>query len=126
MKISALHENFISSARQPMSFDKLPIMPRGADVPVIAVNKWNKANGKLTKIYKFMTKESRNYFVREVLDHEVEVGHTPILLVDGNNVTMTLQTRDVEKISELDKEFAKWSDELYRDSVYYSSDDKSV
>jgi len=121
--LARLHEEFIDKARLPMNFGKLPVMPRGADVPLIPVNKWLKESNLLKKKYEFRLKSQKREFVTEILDHEEEVGHSPLLTIEEDSVTVTLQTKDIESITELDKEFAKWLDELYKDVVYSLSDD---
>lgn len=123
MKVSRLHEEFITLARRPMSFGNLPVMPKDADVPLIPVNKWQKINGKLKKTYSFRLKEQKVRFVKELLDYELEAGHNADMEVSEDKVTLYLQTRDIEQITELDKEYAKHSDVLYRDVVYSVEDE---
>lgn len=123
MKISRLHEEFIDKARRPMSFGKLPVLAKNVDVPIIATNKWVKSDGALNKTYVFRMNSQRNDFIREMLEHEEEVGHHGRFEIKHGSVSVFLQTKDVEQITELDKEFAKWLDELYKDVVYSLSHD---
>ena len=124
MKLSRLHEEFIDSARRPMDFGRLPIMPRGKDVPVIATDKWKKSDNSLIKTYRFLSNELRNDFVRQLLIHEEQVGHNATITIQHETVTLTLQTHDVQQITELDKEYAKHADELFKDVVYSLSHDR--
>lgn len=124
MKLSRLHEEFIDSARRPMDFGRLPVMPRGRDVPVIATDKWKKSENSLIKTFKFLSNELRNDFIRQLLIHEEKVGHNATISIQNETVTLTLQTRDVQQITELDKEYAKHADELYKDVVYSLSHDR--
>jgi len=118
LKLSRLHEEFIDAARRPMDFGRLPVMPRGRDVPVIATDKWKKSDNSLIKTYSFISNELRNDFVRQLLIHEENVGHHATMTVQYEIVTLTLQTHDIDKVTELDKEFARHADELYKDVVY--------
>ena len=118
MKLSRLHEEFIDAARRPMDFGRLPVMPRGRDVPVIVTDKWKKSENSLIKTYKFISNELRNDFVRQLLIHEEKVGHNATMTIQHETVTLTLQTHDIEQVTELDKEYAKAADELYKDVVY--------
>ena len=118
MRLTQLHEQFLDSARRPMSFGRLPVMPKDAEVPLIPVNKWTKSDGSLKKSYTFRLGSQRNDFLRQLLDHEEEVGHHTRLYVEEGKVTVTLQTADIEQVTELDKEFSKWLDELFREVVY--------
>lgn len=124
MKLTALHEEFLDKARRPMTFGALPVGPKHAEVPIVVVNKWSKEKDSLVKTYVFQSQDMRNSFVKQVLDHEVEVGHNSVMTVTEDEVTLRLQTKDIKKITELDKEFAKWADELYRDTVYSRQHDR--
>lgn len=107
-----------------MDFGRLPVMPRGRDVPVIATDKWKKSENSLIKTYKFISNELRNDFVRQLLIHEETVGHHATMTLQYESITLTLQTHDVEQVTELDKEYAKAADELYKDVVYSLSHDR--
>lgn len=107
-----------------MGFGRLPVMPRGKDVPVIATDKWKKSENSLIKTYKFLSNELRNDFVRQLLMHEEKVGHHATMTLQYESVTLTLQTHDIEQVTELDKEYARAADELYKDVVYSLVDDR--
>jgi pterin-4a-carbinolamine dehydratase len=119
-----LHEEFIDKARRPMDFGRLPVMPRGRDVPVIAVDKWKKSENSLIKIFKFISNELRNDFVRQVLAYEEKTQHNATISIQSETVTLTLQTHDIEQVTELDREYARHADELYKDVVYSLSNDR--
>ena len=116
----------MDKARQPMSFGRLPISPSETETPIIPVNKWVKKDNKLQKKFEFMSKDMRNDFVTQLFDHEEEVGHHAKFSIDEDHVIVTLQTRDVEQITELDKEYAKFADVLYKDVVYQVPEKKSI
>jgi pterin-4a-carbinolamine dehydratase len=122
-QLRQLHEEFIDKARRPMQFGRLPVMPRGKDVPVIVSDKWKKADNTLVKTYRFLSVELRNDFVRQLLAYEEKVGHHSTMTLQSDTVTLTLQTHDIEQITELDKEYARWADELFKDVVYSLSHD---
>lgn len=122
--LSKLHEEFMDKARRPMTFGSLPVIPRAADLPVIPVNKWVKRDNALHKTYVFRLQEQRNQFVKDLLDHEVEVGHHADVFISESEVALTLQTKDIKEVTELDKEYASWADEHYKDVVYSVSHDR--
>ena len=124
MKLRQLHEEFLDKARRPMDFGRLPVLPMGRDVPVVAANRWNKSNNSLDKTYEFISMELRNDFVRQLLIFEEERGHHAKLTIREETVTLELQTRDVGQVTELDKEYARHADELYKDVVYSLSHDR--
>lgn len=101
-----------------MDFGRLPVMPVEGESPIIPANRWIKSRGTLVKAFQFRLGSQRNNFVKQILDHEEEVGHHSIMQVKENEVIVTLSTRGVDVVTELDKEFAKWLDELFKDTVY--------
>jgi hypothetical protein len=58
--VISLHENFITTARRPMNFDKLPVAPVIADLPVIPTNRWKKTETSIEKKFAFPDKIQRN------------------------------------------------------------------
>lgn len=121
MKLSRLHEEFLEKARRPMEFGRLPVQPKETDVPIVVVNRWTKDDSCLKKTFIFMILKQRNDFLNQVMDHEEEVGHYSEIIIKKENVTVKLKTPGVDRITELDKEFSKWIDELYKDIVYSTS-----
>ena len=124
MKLRQLHEEFLNRARRPMDFGRLPVMPRGRDVPLVPSARWEKSNNSLVKTYEFISKDLRNDFVRQILMHEEDVGHYALITIREDTVMLVLQTKDVKQITELDKEYASVADELFKDVVYSLSHDR--
>jgi len=113
----------MEKAKRPMTFGKLPVSSRAAAVPVIAVNKWKTIDGKLCKSYDFREVEQRNRFVSALLEHEASVGHHAVISIDELTVSLTVCTKDVDVVTELDKEYAAAADTTYKDVVYSRSDE---
>ena len=130
ISLSRLHEEFIDDARQPpmlgMSTGKLPVKKREADVPVIPVEKWRRVGTKkaLSKTFRFLNPEDKLEFVKQIMEHEVETKHRVTLLIEGEKVSLGLLTPGVEQVTELDKEFASFADETFRDIVYSAGNEK--
>ena len=121
-RLQSLHEEFIDAARRPMSFGRLPIKPLEGDVAIIAVDKWvtTKNPVSLRKTFKFRSLDLRNKFVKKLLQYEVETQHNAVLTVEESAVMINLHTKDIDQITELDKEYAKFADIIYKDIVYNS------
>lgn len=118
MNLKLLHEQFIEQANRPMTFGALPVSPKDAEAPVIAVDRWKIVDGVLTKPYKFRRIEDRDSFVMALLSYEREVQHNAIITIDHDSVGLRLVTKDVDRVTELDKEYARYADVLFRDLVY--------
>jgi pterin-4a-carbinolamine dehydratase len=116
-----LHELFIAQANRPMNFGRLPVTPSAPIAPVLAVDRWKESNGALYKTYRFRRIEARNDFVVQLLSYEMSVGHNSQLTIENDTVNIKVQTKDIGKVTELDKEYAKYADVLFRGLVYYSS-----
>ena len=125
MKLSRLHEEFIDKARRPMSFGRLPISPLEGDVAIIPVEKWTKVDSplRLRKTYKFLSSSARNQYVEGLFEYEDRTNHSAMITVDEGQVTLDIRTKDVDQITELDKEYAKFADVLFKDVVYSPVDE---
>ena len=123
MKLSQLHEAYIDKARRPMSFGRLPISPVEGDVAIIPVNKWEKVESpaRLRKKFKFLDQKMRNSFVQGLFDYEEKTQHNASIMINEDEVILDVRTKDVDQVTELDKEYAKFADVLFKDIVYSTS-----
>lgn len=123
MKLSQLHESFIEKARRPMSFGKLPIKPLESGAAIIPVDRWETVESpkRLHKTYKFVSNDMRNSFVEGLFDYEKKVGHNAKITIEEQKITLDVYTKDIDQITELDKEYAQYADILFKDIVYSSS-----
>lgn len=124
-QLQRLHEEFIDVARRPMVFNRMPIKPVEGDVAIIAVEKWKKVDSpsRLRKTFKFSKQEARNRFVKKLLAYEDETQHNAVITIDEGQVTLDVRTKDIDQITELDKEYARYADVLYKDTVYNPLDE---
>ena len=125
MKLQLLHEEFIDKAHRPMTFGRLPVKPTEDGVAIVATEKWKKVESptRLRKTYKFRTQQQRNRFVSELFEYEEETNHNATITVDEGQVTLDVRTKDVDQITEIDKEYAKFADILFKDVVYNSANE---
>lgn len=108
-----------------MTFGRLPIKPVENDLAIIPVEKWVKADSptRLKKKFRFRSQKLRNEFVKEIFDIEIEKNHNATITIDEDFVVIELRTKDIDQITEIDKEFSKTIDVLFKDIVYISDDD---
>lgn len=118
MKLQDLHEQFIEKAQRQMTFGALPVRPKEPEAPVMAVDRWREVNGALYKTYKFRRSHDKNDFVMQLLAYESTTEHNAQITIDHDTVSLKLQTKDIGKPTELDKEYAKYADVLFRNLVY--------
>lgn len=118
MSLKELHREFIEKANRPMSFGALPIDPKEAEAPILATDRWRIDNGVLVKQYLFRRPGDRDKFLMGLLDYERQVQHNAVIVVQADKVALKLTTHDVDRITELDKEYSRFADVLFRDVVY--------
>jgi pterin-4a-carbinolamine dehydratase len=123
MKLVELHREFINRSTRPLISSGLPIKVANLDKPIIAVEKWKVTEGKLNKKFMFESFEDRNRFLKSMFEYETQVGHHAGFKVEDLEVTISLITKDVDKVTELDKEYAKYADVVRRDLVYNPKDE---
>lgn len=95
----------------------LPVQPKEDFLPIVAMNTWKKSQEFYVKKFEFRTQKHRNDFIKILLEYEDEVEHNAKMVVNEGLVVLMLQTKDVEKVTELDKEYAKYADAVYKDVV---------
>lgn len=122
MKLQKLHERFIEKAHRPMDFGALPIRPSTPSAPVIPVERWAEAGGALYKTYRFRREVDKVDFVMQLLAHESECGHHAEIRIAESTVDLRLQTKNISKVTEIDREYARYADVLFRGLVYSSRD----
>lgn len=113
-----LHETFINKARTPMIKGTLPIEPTEAFLPVIPMNSWKKSQEHYVKKFEFRIQEQRDAFIKQLLNYEADVGHHAKMVINKDLVVLMLQTKDIDRVTELDKEYAKHADSVYKDVVH--------
>jgi len=118
MNFKQLHEQFIEKANRPMTFGSLPVQPKEAEAPIMVAERWKSIDGVLYKTYKFRRQADRNNFVVSLLSYEQSVEHNADITIEHDQVSLKLQTKDVKRVTEIDKEYARYADLLFRDLVY--------
>jgi pterin-4a-carbinolamine dehydratase len=118
-QLQALHEEFIEKARRPMSFGRLPIRAKNVELPVVPMNRWERMGETkaLVKKFQFRRPGDRNNFIRELLEYEEKTEHHADMQISEDFVNVRVYTKSIEKVTELDKEYADFADKAYKDIV---------
>ena len=117
-QLQRLHEAFIEKANRPMDFGSLPISPHEAEAPIFPVERWRAVDGALYKTYKFRRDDDRNEFILLLLAYEKETDHHAEITIKSDEVTLRVQTKDLEKVTSIDKEYARYADVVHKDLIY--------
>ena len=114
-----LHQEFLKHVRQPDVPGCVPIKVRPTDTPVIPMDRWELLNGgtELTKQFRFKSPPQRNEFVTEIFAYEAGTNHYGTLAITEEVVTVGIVTKGIGQTTELDREYARFCDVLYKDIV---------
>jgi len=120
MKLSELNRSFIERSSKSIVESFAPIKAsKSVSAPIIAIEKWSLDDeGFLSKKYVFESAQDRNVFVVSLLNYELESGHHAQMRVEMKQVLLRLKTHDVDKVTELDKEYSRYADIIRRDIAY--------
>ena len=75
----------------------------------------------LQKAFSLQSGKHVLYFVNELIRESERLNHHPVIVIDHRQVTVSLTTKDLGDITELDKLLSEYCDELYDDVVYINS-----
>lgn len=123
MKISTLMKEYIDRGESESRGHGRRLLPESLidfqSVPIVpsSQNEWEVYDHpeRLGRTYKFSSHYHRNTFVTELLSQEEMVGHEAKITIEGMRVTVEVWTHDIERVTELDKEYADFCDTLYSD-----------
>tara|TARA_B100000085_G_C18476419_1_gene485351 strand:- start:635 stop:1039 length:405 start_codon:yes stop_codon:yes gene_type:complete len=122
MKIGSLMKEYIENndrrSRQ-IGHSLLPeVFAVQNELPVeTASNEWTVINSpdRLQRVYTFKNLSQRGMFLEELQALEERTGHYAKIIVEGLQVTIEVWTHDLERVTELDKEYATSCDDFYKD-----------
>ena len=96
------------------SLHSLPVAPSSCEWEVHSTPE------RFAKTFDFPSKKSIASFIQEILSYEAFVGHDGTHKIDGSKVTVEVYTHDINRITEIDQEYAKHVDDIYRDVLDFA------
>ncbi len=94
------------------------LLVEGEELPLtVDVATWQIAEDpeRLVRIFEFEAIDTRNMFVTELLEMEKDSGHHADILVQGLTIRIEVYTHDLMRVTELDKEYADYCDDIFQD-----------
>ncbi len=88
----------------------------------VSKSEWEIDSDVISRVYKVDNREHFSYFVNNILDHAQKIGHDPFMIIKFPNISIKLSTHDLDQVTELDLEFAKFIDEVYEDISFISEE----
>ncbi len=102
----SLNEN-LNVLSQDLATANVPLKPKQAE--------WEEQDGYLCCNFNFNIMPHVSYFLNLILEKAHRIQHRPKIKIEGLNVHIALQTKDLQHITEADLDFAKFIDEVYDD-----------
>lgn len=121
-KVSSLVENYIVRRTTTMLDDKdtpVRVVASRTDTPLKPSNRWEPIKkNMLSKRFEFRDFEQRDMFIFDVLEFEKDKPRRGRMIIDNLIVTLEVGKEDLDEISDLDKEYARETDIIYREVCY--------
>lgn len=80
---------------------------------------WSLFRGRLQKLYTFDSPNKLQAFVSEILEYESKTKHLGNMRIGDNTVIVEVFTKGINSVTELDYEYAREADLIYKDVEYY-------
>ncbi len=115
-------EDFVKRAREstvPSNFGPVHVNSK-INIPIIPINRWQLEDKKqLRKCYKFDSNNEKNLFVSQLLQYESTVDkHAIEIKITKDCVELLVGTTDLQTLTDLDKDYCKMADNIFKDVVY--------
>jgi pterin-4a-carbinolamine dehydratase len=94
------------------------LLTEGEELPLtVDVATWQIAENpeRLVRIFEFGAIPTRNMFITELLEMEKDTGHHADILIQGLTIRIDVYTHDLMRVTELDKEYADYCDDIFQD-----------
>lgn len=122
--LTILNEAFIERANRSV-LQNVPITVKASrTLPVLPSDRWMQSktnqdkNSTLTKAFEFQNNDHRDRFILGLIDYENYSQHRASVTFEDMKVVVTLVTKHIDIVTELDKDYTKFCDTLYRDVIY--------
>ena len=76
---------------------------------------------RIARSYSFSSMAKLRYFINELLSYQERVYHHAMIVIQGEKVTVESYTHDVNGVTNQDLRLAKFADEVYEDTRFFSS-----
>jgi pterin-4a-carbinolamine dehydratase len=122
MKLNELMGGYLgeeTKERNPLQ-DIMPsnLIHEQVELPVEVIeSKWDIKESPecLVRTFQFKNLATRNWFLAEILENEKSTLHYGKITVEGKDVKVEVQTHDLNKVTELDQEYAAYCDDVWED-----------
>lgn len=124
MSIRALMKDYMNEcddrSRTSLERNLRNLLNESSDLPVVATEPtWEVVQGpeRLRRKFSFDSLQQRALFLEYLLETEEKTGHFAKITIEGHDVIVEVWTHEIERVTELDKEYASDCDSIYDDVV---------
>jgi len=123
MKLTEMMKKYIEESELHSKSRSMKLLPENfisGDLPLKPTkNHWEllESSGRLSRRYTFKKLQQRNLFIEELLEYEEKNRHFGKIVIEDLSITIEVWTKDLESVTELDKEYARNCDSLYHDVI---------
>ena len=96
------------------SAEALPISARSSDWTTLS------SPTRIARLFEFDSANKLKYFINELISYQELKNHHALIKIDGYNVTVESYTHDVDTVTSLDISLARFCDEIYQDTRFFS------
>ena len=108
-----MRDYFLNDAKRSLNESCGPVVPSRSTWEVF------QSPERLSKTYVLDSKVRLADFVSEILSFEGRVNHSGTIKITGSEVTVEVYTHDINRITNLDREYAESIDTIYYDVSQY-------
>ena len=122
MKIGELLREYLEEEDAPLVNSDALFLKTSIEAPVVPYkNEWDtlKDPQRLVRRFKFDSQKVLKFFIDEILEHQEESRHHAQILIEYGSVTIEIYTHDINDITEIDIEWSKSADQIYKDVFDY-------
>ena len=94
-----------------------------SNLPVrVSSSEWETLSSptRLIRSFEFDNSRMIKYFINELISYQELKNHHSLINIDGHTVTIETYTHDVDNITNLDISLAKFCDEIYQDTRFFT------
>ena len=112
-KVSRIMKEYFDRDHQPLLVESVPINVYRETWEV------HESPERLFKVFEFDSRDRLSDFLFSLMSYEDSVHHHSSVKIDYLKITVEVYTHDLNRITEIDREFAFAVDSIYEDVSYY-------
>ena len=120
-KVSIIMENYFDRGYDlKIVKESVPLCPAQETWDIVS------SPERLSRRFEFSERSRLIDFVREVMTHEDEINHHSMIRIEHLVVDIEVYTHDLNRVTNIDREFARMVDFIYKDTKDYVYQDETT